>query len=303
VTPPGVLLAIDFGGTKIEIALASWGGSEGGGTEPRVLGRTRLETLADEGAPQAVGRALDASEDLLAVSEGAGLRAVGVSTMGFTHAERVDLAPNVPGWEDLRLPAALRARFSAVPVAIDNDVRAAARAELRWGGLRGAVTALYVNLGTGVAATIITGGRVLEGAHGIAGEVGYWLVRTGDTWGRLEEEVGGRGVRRRADAAGLRAGFEGLLSSPSSTARALTEEVIDAISAHVTNMALMVDPERVVLGGGYVGSPRVVEAIRDRLAASFPLPARSPVVAVGEFGSDAALYGAVALAEDAAATR
>ena len=139
------VLAIDFGGTKIALATAAVGSPDG-----RPDNTVRLRTLGAAGAVQAVERTFDAARALLA-----GPAAVGVSTFGVLRGGRVQLAPNVPGWEGMALPALLRAEFGDAPVAIDNDVNAGAAAELRWGALRGVDVGLYVNLGTGLAAVIM----------------------------------------------------------------------------------------------------------------------------------------------------
>ena len=81
-----------------------------------------------------------------------------------------------PGWEDLAIPAAIEEAFPALPARFGNDVKLAALAELTWGALAGVDCGVYVNLGTGIAATLVIDGRVVEGAHGAAGEVGYWLT-------------------------------------------------------------------------------------------------------------------------------
>jgi glucokinase len=288
-----LLLAVDFGGTKVEVALAGPGRT--------VVSRVRLDTEADKGAAQVVERALGAAKELLACEDESGPRGIGVATMGYTREDSVYLAPNVPGWEALRLPATVRASFPGSPVAIDNDVRAAALAELEWGALRGAGTALYLNLGTGVAATLVVDGRPVIGGHGVAGEVGYWVVPgagAGGRWSTLEVEVGGAGVRRRAGAAGLGGGLAELIASEDPVAAALVDDVFGQVSLSVTNMAILLDPERIVLGGGYVGAgSRLVEEIRASLDRHGLVPIE---VTVGAFGSDAGLYGAIALAEQAA---
>ena len=127
--------------------------------------------------------------------------------MGLTRVDRVDLAPNVPGWEALRIPAAIETAFPALPAAFGNDVKLAALAELAWGALAGVTTGVYVNLGTGIAATLVVDGQVVEGAHGAAGEIGYWLTdgtetprMAADGGVPTEEALGGRGVARQAAA-------------------------------------------------------------------------------------------------------
>ena len=79
-------------------------------------------------------------------------------------------------------------------------MKAAATAEARWGSLAGSDPAVYLNLGTGLAVAIVVGGRVLEGAHGASGEIGYNLVSAShvglDIGSRpmLEDTVSGMGL-------------------------------------------------------------------------------------------------------------
>src|SRR5262245_3280685 len=157
------VLGIDFGGTKIALATAALDG--------RLLESDRLETDAGQGAVQAVDRALARGQQLLAETTRDGGRCVAVSAVspGIVYEDRVALAPNVPGWEELQLPALLRERFGLTRAAVGTDVKAAAVAELRWGSLRGADPAILLILGTGIAAAIVAGGEVIQGANGAAG--------------------------------------------------------------------------------------------------------------------------------------
>jgi len=296
---PWAALVFDFGGTKIEVAVA--------GPAHRVVARTTLSTNASDGAAQAVDRAILAGRDLLLEHHDRVPAVIGVSSMGYTGEDGVRLAPNVPGWESLRLPALLRQAFPGIPVVLENDVRAAAAAELQWGALTGIETGLYVNFGSGVAATLIIGGKVFPGSHGVAGEVGYWLVPpsapagspaepAGET-STLEVEVGGTGVRQRARSLGIEGGLAEVLSSPRPAARTLGDGVFGQIALSVTNMSILLDPERIVLGGGYTrAEDRLVDAISASLREHAP---SQPEVVIGHFGSDAGLFGAIALAEAA----
>ncbi|BCY09609.1 ROK family protein [Actinoplanes sp. L3-i22] len=291
----GKVLAIDFGGTKIAIATAAVGFT--GGRPDTVV---RLPTLGAAGAEQAVRRAFDAARTLLA-----GPAAAGVSTFGVLRDGRVHLAPNVPGWDGMALPALLRAEFGDAPVAIDNDVNAAASAELRWGALRGVDTGLYVNLGTGLAAALVAGGRVLPGAHGAAGEIAYLRDRDTDGYAAdgaapMEDVVSGAALARRGSA---------LLGRPVTAAElfplgadprvaALLDETVATLSRTIANLCVMLDPERVVLGGGMMGAaghlmPRV-EAVLRR---SVPF---APALVEARFVDDAPLVGALALALECA---
>jgi glucokinase len=294
-----LLVGFDFGGTKLAVTLADMSGS-------RVSGEVLL-TEADKGAEQAVRRAIACAQRLLA-GRAAVAAGVGVATMGVTHDDHVELAPNVPGWDRLALPALLGEAFGPAPVFIANDVKAAALAELTWGELRGVDTGIYLNLGTGIAAALVVGGAVLDGAHGASGEIGYWSRSRADVTGAaggrapLEEYVGGSGVLLRArDKLGLDGGVSALAQLDDPATRAFLDDLYAEIALHTANLAVAVDPERVVVGGGYArSSDSVLEAIRARLEAFVPYP---PELRLAAFGADAGTAGAVALAMNAVSRR
>ncbi|WP_433244089.1 ROK family protein [Streptosporangium sp. CA-135522] len=277
------VLGIDFGGTKVAIGVSDTDG-------PRPAETIRLET-GDRTLP----RTLAAARELLGSPV-----AVGVSTCGVIRDGRVRLAPNMPGWEGLELPRLLREEFGPTPVLIDNDVNAAAAAELRWGALRGVSTGLYVNLGTGLAAALVVGGRVVAGAHGAAGEIGYLLGSAdepGFAEGRapLEERVSGIALATRGSALlGRRVTAAELLDLPGGPARGIVDEALDVLAMNVANLCVVLDPERVVVGGGMMGR---AELILPRLSAvvsrAVPFP---PEIEPARFIHDAPLLGALALA-------
>jgi glucokinase len=294
-----LLVGFDFGGTKLAVTVAE---PDGTGVAAEVL-----PTDADQGAEQAVRRAIDTAQRLLDHRDAEPV-AVGVATMGITHETHVELAPNVPGWDRLALPAMLRAAFGPTPVAIANDVKAAALAELTWGELRGVRTGIYLNLGTGIAAALVVDGAVLDGAHGAAGEIGYWARSRADTAGArlgaapLEEYAGGAGalVRARAEL-GLDGGVAAAQSAGDADSRAFLADLYGEIALHATNLAVTLDPERMVVGGGYARtSDEVLGVIRARLAAFAPYP---PELRSARFGADAGTAGAVALAMEALSIR
>lgn len=284
------VLGIDFGGTKIAVGVAAPSGE--------LLASTRLDTDAGSGAEQAVERALRAARELAPDPV-----AVGVCSPGIVQPDRILLAPNVPGWGELRLADLVAAEFGHVPVAVGTDAKAAGLAEYTWGVLGQADPAVYLSLGTGLAAAILIGGRVLGGANGAAGEFGYNVRDRAATEAfasgaaPLEEAVGGVGLAERATA---------LLGKPTSaaelfalahtdaTASALVDDAMDELAVHVANLAIAVDPELMAVGGGFLGAADVVlPALRRRLAQAVPFP---PKLVPAHFGADASLRGALALA-------
>jgi glucokinase len=293
------VLGIDFGGTKIALATAALDG--------RLLESDRLDTEAANGAVQAVDRAVERARQLVSDTTRNGGRCVAVSAVspGIVYEDHVVLAPNVPGWEELRLPGLLRERFGLARVAVGTDVKAAAVAELRWGSLRGADPAILLILGTGLAAAVVVGGKVLHGANGAAGEIGYSLRSAGELQGvadgraPLEEFAGGRAIGERASRLlGTTVTAADVFEHPDPRAGDLLEDALDAVAVEVANMAILIDPARIAVGGGLMSrSDVVLEAIERRLRAGVPF---APELVPAEFIQDGPLRGAIALALDEA---
>lgn len=86
--------------------------------------------------------------------------------------DRVLLAPNLPGWEEIDLAARLRSATGTTVVAVSNDVRAGALAEARLGALRGCRCGLYINLGIGIATALVMDAGSPRAPHRAIGEIG-----------------------------------------------------------------------------------------------------------------------------------
>ncbi|MBY8884489.1 ROK family protein [Streptomyces sp. PTM05] len=292
------VLGIDFGGTKVAVAAADRTG--------RVLRSLRLDTRAADGAAQAVERALRAAREMREALETEGGRCVaaGAVSPGVVHEDRIPFAPNVPGWEDLRLRHLTSEALELEVVACANDVKAGGLAEARWGALRDADPGIFLSLGTGIGAAVVVGGRVLGGAHGAAGEIGYLLRDASDTAGvasgraPLEEYASGIGLARRGSSTlGEPATAAGLFASADARARALVADALDQLAVHVANLAITVDPARIAVGGGMMASAeRVLPALERRLKEFVPFP---PDLVPARYVQDSALRGALALALDA----
>ena len=298
-TAPGgapVVAAVDIGGTKIDVALAAGDGA--------LLGRRRLETRAPEGAAAAAERVAAAVEDLARRhAGGAPVSGAGVVCPGVIQADRILLAPNLPGWEDVDLAGCLRQALGVASVAVTNDVRAGALAEARAGALRGCRAGLYVNLGTGLAAALVIDGRVADGAHSAAGEIGYvqplgalgaWPA---GSHAHLEAAVSGAGLASRAaNVLGEAVDPAQLFGRTDPVSVHVVHQALGALGTALVNLAVFVDPDRVVLGGGLTASAGVVVPVLEAyLRSGVPFP---PEVVLGSFPSGASLHGAAVLALD-----
>ncbi|MFM0112988.1 ROK family protein [Paraburkholderia nemoris] len=300
----GFLLAIDVGGTKIAMATTTPAGQR--------LHDAEIPTLAEQGADTVMRRMFEAARALMAKTL-AGvdrrLLAVAAVTPGIIEPDGIRLAPNNPGWDRLALYDVLRAGFDAQCVAVETDVKAAALAEARCGALAGVDCGLYLNLGTGLAAAAVIDGRVLRGANGAAGEIGYQLrgvpgeVLFADGGASLENFVSGRAIGDRVSAllgrdVSTHEAFALRDSVPQ--VAALIKDAFESLARQVANLTLMLDPSKIVIGGGMARIPGIPDGIRSLLARAVPYP---PEVAIAAFGHGAALQGAIVAASDAWALR
>ncbi len=298
-----MVLGIDFGASKIAVAAS--------GTDGVRLASATVRTRAELGARAALDRGIAAARGLLdGAAGGRELVAVGVSTVGIPFDDRVELAPTIPGWGGLALGRELRAAFGGAEIRLATDVKAATQAEARWGALAGCDPAVYLNLGTGLAAGVVAGGRVLAGRHGAAGEIGYNLRAVTDVGTRpgeralLEHMVSGQALARRARGTagrGVDAGAVFQASGADGALRDLVDEFVRELAFHLVNLAILVDPQRIAVGGGLVRSwARLRPGLDRALAAGVPFP---PELVLADFPFDAPLMGALALAVEAAGHR
>ena len=330
-----VVLGLDFGGTKIAAAVCRLDGTR--------LGSATVGSGGELGARASFDRGVATARNLLAsTAPGVPLAAVGVSTFGIPFDDRVELAPAISGWGELPLGRELRAAFPGSVVRMATDAKAAAAAEVRWGALADCDPAIYLNLGTGLSAALVSGGQVIGGANGAAGEIGYNLRaladvgRTLDDRVPLEDMISGQALARRAAALdripdGPARTPDGPARTPDGTGRTpdgaartpdstdgrplaaadvltasaaepdldqLASEFVAELAFHVVNLAILVNPVRIAVGGGLVQSwDRLRPGLEQALSVGTPFP---PELVTARFPADAPLIGAVALAADAA---
>jgi glucokinase len=317
-----VVLGLDFGGTKIAMAVCEPDGE--------VRASTTVSSGGELGARASFERGIQAARDLrAAAAPGREVAAVGVSTFGIPFEDRVELAPTIDGWSDLPLGREVRSAFPGAAIRLATDAKAAAQAELRWGVLADCDPAIYLNLGTGLSSAIVAGGQVLRGGNGAAGEIGYNLRSSSDVGvplaarTMLEDMISGQALARRASghsasghsasghsASGYTAhghSAPGGLMDAAEVFEAsreipglddLVTEFVAELAFHVVNLAICIDPVRIAVGGGMVRSwDRLRPGLEEALAAGVPFP---PELVVARFPSDAPLIGAVGLAVDAA---
>ncbi len=311
---PVPTVGVDIGGTNVRAAVVDAAGS--------VVAEARAPRPADWGA------AVSAIADLVRRlrKDDPAAAAVGVGVAGLVDPEgTLRYAPNIAGV----VGAPIRADLSAlleVPVLVDNDANAAAWGEAVHGAARGAVNALVITLGTGIGGGIIAGGRVYEGAHGFAGEVGHFQVdrhgprcACGD-FGHWEARASGRALGRmgRERAAGGR--LAGVLERTGGDLEAITgmlvgdaaldgdAEALDLVRDYAAEVAVgfaglanILDPELIVVSGGLVRLGEVLfTPLREAFARHLEATEMRPPIDVvpAELGEWAGVIGAAAMARE-----
>ena len=300
VTQRDLVIGVDVGGTTVKAALFDSDGLEYCPSErltPRHLG------------PDAViATTIQAIVELRAeIPEDARLRAVGLVVPGVVDAQEgvAVYAANL-GWRQLPLRQIV-AEAVGLPVILDHDVRAAGLAELELGAGRGLQEVLFVALGTGVAAAVITRGQVSAGATGRAGELGHLPVFPEGEWcacgqrGCTETYASAAAVSRRYSAA------SGVADVPATDvisraaagdpiADGIFTDAITALGRALVNYVLLMDPELILIGGGMAasGAELLRPLTREVKAGLAWRPA--PTISKGSFAGDAGRRGAALLA-------
>jgi predicted NBD/HSP70 family sugar kinase len=182
-------------------------------------------------------------------------QSIGVGIPGIVNGGRVMHAMNL-GLDDLDLGTALSGALGR-PVRVENDVNAAALGLWKHLG-NGSSSLAYLNLGTGLAAGLVLGGRVWRGFNGTAGEIGHILV---DPNGPLGPDGQRGGLETLASGSGLASQWptdephpvRSLLAAAEEgdpEARRIRASLYGAVATAVRILVLTVDVERVVIGGG-----------------------------------------------------
>lgn len=299
-----LILALDYGGTKHSAAIAA--------RKERVwLKHERIASPpgADASCDQAT--MLKLARGLLARVNGR-LAAVGVSFGGAVNSAAgiVRLSHHVPGWEETPLREHLQAEFG-VPVAIDNDAHTAALGEYQFGAGQGCASLLYVTVSTGIGGGWVLEGRIHQGADGMSGQLGHIVVRPFGAEcvcgkrGCLEAEACGPAIARKMrERLGINApaNLTGeAVARAAVRGDALAQELMDdaaaVLAAALGGAINLMNPERVVLGGGVTKSGERWWRIVRETARAHVLPQMRVDLQPAALGDDAPLWGAVALVD------
>ena len=312
---------VDVGGTKISAALFT--------NKGEMLAKSKVP-IDKSGGERAAGQvaAIIRGLERAAADEGGLLLAAGVSVPGIVYSETGRVwAPNIPGWDRFPLLERLEREDDSPEfpdVLLVSDRSAYVTGEAWRGAAAGAADAVFLAVGTGIGAGLLSGGRLILGQEDIAGAVG-WFGLNPDfkpvyaAMGCFESEASGNSVARKALEL-LGAGRASLIRELAGgrledvTAETVAEaarrkdplalevvaDAVGYIAMGIANIVSLLNPQVVVLGGGLFQAADVfLEPVRREFRRwAQPRAAETVRLELSALGEDAGLYGCGKLAWD-----
>ena len=312
------VVTVDIGGTKLLTCLVD--------SHDRIVAESRISTEAHLGPQAVVERLTNAVQEMLKSNNVPLSRVlgVGIASAGPSNPtkEVVLYSPNLPGWRNFPLVQAIEEGLG-LPACMGNDASLAALAENTYGAGRGVNNMVYVTVSTGIGGGIIANGRLYMGGVGTAGEIGHTILRVDGPLcscgrrGCLESFSAGWALAGRARRSiALRQGslllnlaggepekitaetlFEAA-DQGDSLSRAILDDGARYLGIGLTNLAVLLDTEMMVIGGGlstrwddYVG--KAAEYVH---ATNYPIPLRDLPIVPAELEGRVSIMGALALA-------
>lgn len=318
-TSAEVTIGVDVGGTKVAAGVVDATG--------QILTRARreVESLTPEVMLGAIADLIRSLAQETAQS-GHVLAGVGMGFPGFVNAARshVFVAPNL-GWRDVPVRSMLEERVG-MPVVLENDANAAAWGEHRFGAGRGCDDLIVMTIGTGVGGGLIVGGHLLRGHRGMGAEIGHITLVPGGLpcgcgrRGCLEQYASGSALVRvaRARAAQSREEAGELMALGDGTPEGISgqhvtqaaqagdplaiscfAELGDAIGRGLSDLTAVLDPARIVLGGGVSeAGDLLLDPVVQAFQRYVPVPVQREgmEIVLAQLRNDAGLVGAADLA-------
>jgi len=258
---------MDLGGTKLAVALLEESG--------KILRQDIITLDGRRGAE--VGKLITDQVKKYKDSAGSELHGIGISIPGISNKKEGTVwAPNIEGWEHYPLLDEVQRYAPDIDVRVDNDRACSILGEKWLGNAKGCTDAIFLAVGTGIGAGILVGDNVIQGAHDIAGAIGWMALKRPFekkyiSCGCFEYYASGDGIARLAQE---------ILVEESTYTGVLREYVPDQITAHhvfaayeendpiacqvinecieywgmaSANLVSLFNPERIIFGGGVFG--------------------------------------------------
>lgn len=285
-------LVFDIGGTSIKYGVCE---------NDRLTETKELPTHAQKGGAYILETVISL------IQTHSGYDAVGISTAGQVHAEEgyiIYANQNIPGYTGVQYKKILEERFH-VPVAVENDVNAAALGEAVYGAGRDCDQFLMLTYGTGVGGAVVNDKKVFHGSSYSASEFGAIVTHS-------EERLSGSDFfdgcyEKYASTTGLvqmikpyrpeldtgRKIFQALHDD---TVMKIIDKWVDEIMLGLATLTHVYNPSCIILGGGIMAQPLILQKIEEKKS-RFIMPSFSHVhITAAALGNSAGILGANYLA-------
>ena len=314
----GSVLVAELGATAINAAITDLAGN--------ILVRHHDEIDIADGPDVVLGTVERIFDSLLSSHPTAQIWGVGIGLPGPVEFRigTPTSPPIMPGWD--RYPVRIRmSQYFDAPTWIDNDVNMLAIGELRRGLAVDVADAIFIKIGTGIGAGLISDGHLHRGAQGAAGDIGHvsisdntdQICRCGKV-GCLEALAGGQAIALQGHEAAV-TGSSGFLARLLADGHTITSRDVATAAAHgdrvandilnragrmigetIAAMVNFYNPSLVIIGGGVANAgdtflATIRQSVYER---SLPLATRDLRIARTELGDLAGIYGSAALVCD-----
>jgi glucokinase len=299
---PDYAIGVDLGGTNLRAAAITRDGK----MLDKVSGTTQLSAGRDAVISDIVG----AIVKLRADAGAKGLAGIGIGIPGFILMEKgiVTKSPNLPGFENFAVRDEIE-RLLKASVILENDANVAALGEKWIGAGRDVDDLVLLTLGTGIGGGIISGGKVLHGFLGMAGELGHMTVVPGGNPcacgnnGCLEKHASATAVAMMARLLGLGENLTSkdvydLAIGGNQSARVVFERMGSALGMALATLVNAFNFPLYLLSGGVLPAwdlfaPAMFDELKRR---SFVFRNSNTRIEKATLGDEAGLYGAARLA-------
>ena len=302
---------VDIGGTTCKIGFFETAGV--------LLDKWEIHTDTENGGQNILPNVANAIDNKLA-QEGiskSDVQGVGVGVPGpVTKGSIVNRCVNL-GWGIVDVAETL-GRLTGLEVKVGNDANVAALGEMWQGGAKGSSDVIVVTLGTGVGGGVIVDGKIVSGFNGAGGEIGHITVNHDEIeacncgqYGCLEQYASATGIVRVAKRKLAKTAektsltkFDTLTAKDvfdeakagDEIALSLVDEVCEILGSALSNMACVVNPETIVIGGGVSKAGEIlIENIQKHYIETSFYACRDAKFALAQLGNDAGMYGCVRL--------
>ena len=311
-----VVVAIDLGGTWVRVALVTRTGE--------IIWRQRVLTKSSDPRDAIIGRFNDIVSVGLSMAERRVVAGIGIATAspvdpvtGILYAP-----PNLLHLDGVSFKSIWQEK-GTWPVLTGNDANLAALGEYIYGAGVGSRTLVYITQSTGIGGGIVVDGRLLDGAYGMAGEIGHMCIDASGPLckcghrGCLESYASGTAIRESAQKMVQTHSDSMLLNIVSGDLGKITAEVVfqaakagdemcvellehvsKAFGVGLVNILHLLNPDTIVIGGGVSQNwdylkPMVEGYVRANTMAHIRQCGFNVVVT--SLGDDVGLLGAAAL--------